>query len=106
MTQQAPPPLLFGPATLDPACHSVAGGQWVEEELNLSHFRDQRIRKRVYRLVQQLAEHIGEPIPNACQDWANTKAAYRLLSNPRLTVVLGNLILRSDRAESRAFGVS
>lgn len=85
MTQQAPPPLLFGPATLDPACHSVAGGQWVEEELNLSRFRDQRIRKRVYRLVQQLAEHIGEPIPNACQDWANTKAAYRLLSNPRLT---------------------
>ena len=85
MTQQAPPPLLFGPATLDPAFHSVAGGQWVEEELNLSHFRDQRIRKRVYRLVQQLAEHIGEPIPNACQDWANTKAAYRLLSNPRLT---------------------
>jgi hypothetical protein len=68
MTQQAPPPLLSGPATLDPACHAVAGGQWVEEELNLSRFRDQRIRKRLYRLVQQLADHIGEPIPNACQN--------------------------------------
>lgn len=63
----------------------MAGGQWVEDEFNHSRFRDLRIRKRVLRFVRQLAEHIGEPIPNACQDWANTKAAYRLLSNPRLT---------------------
>ena len=83
MTQQAPPPLLFGRAALDPTCHSVAGGQWVEEELNLSHFRDQRIRKRVYRLVQQLAEHIGEPIPNACQDWANPTPSPLALSRAR-----------------------
>jgi hypothetical protein len=85
MNQQAPPPLLSGPATPVLASHSVAGGQWVEDEFNHSRFRDLRIRKRVYRFVQQLAEHIGAPIPNACQDWANTKAAYRLLSNPRLT---------------------
>lgn len=85
MTQQTPPPLLSGPAAPVPPSHSMAGGQWVEEELNHSHFRDLRIRKRACRFVRQLAEHIGAPIPNACQDWANTKAAYRLLSNPRLT---------------------
>lgn len=85
MTQQTPPPLLSGPAAPVPPSHSMAGGQWVEEELNHSHFRDLRIRKRACRFVRQLADHIGAPIPNACQDWANTKAAYRLLSNPRLT---------------------
>ncbi len=35
--------------------------------------------------MRQLAEHLGAPVPNVCQDWAKTKAAYRLLSNPRLT---------------------
>lgn len=85
MQQQTPPPLLSGPATPVFVNHAVVNGQWVEDEFNHSRFRDERIRKRVFRFVRQLAEHLGEPIPNACQDWANTKAAYRLLSNPRLT---------------------
>ncbi len=28
-----------------------------------------------------MAGAVGAPIPMACQDWANTKAAYRFLSN-------------------------
>src|SRR3954452_5305502 len=32
--------------------------------------------------MRQLAGAMGAPIPLACQDWANTKAAYRFLSNP------------------------
>jgi len=31
--------------------------------------------------VAQLDGAMGEPIPLACADWANTKAAYRFLSN-------------------------
>ena len=27
---------------------------------------------------------MGETIPRACQDWANTKAAYRFFSNSRV----------------------
>ena len=27
---------------------------------------------------------MGESIPYACQDWANTKAAYRFLANERV----------------------
>ena len=27
----------------------------------------------------------GQPIPFACQDWANTKGAYRFLSNERVS---------------------
>ena len=32
-------------------------------------------------MLAQMAGAIGAPIPMACQDWANTKAAYRFLSN-------------------------
>lgn len=32
-------------------------------------------------MLQQMAGAIGAPIPMACQDWANTKVAYRFLSN-------------------------
>jgi hypothetical protein len=57
---------------------------WVENEFRDSRFADQRIRKRMCMFVQQLAEHFGQTIPLACQDWANTKAAYRLLDNSRV----------------------
>ena len=32
-----------------------------------------------------MANGIGQTIPLACQDWANTKAAYRFFSNPRIS---------------------
>jgi hypothetical protein len=63
----------------------LRGRRTVGAELNLLRFRDQRIRRQVYRLVQQWAWHIGEPIFNACQQRANTKGVYRLLPNPRLS---------------------
>lgn len=35
-------------------------------------------------MVHRLSNSIGGTIPLACQDWANTKAAYRFLSNDRV----------------------
>jgi hypothetical protein len=57
---------------------------WVDEELAGCKFADRRLEKRFKGLVEQLSEGVGETIPMACQDWANTKAAYRFLSNPRV----------------------
>ncbi len=37
------------------------------------------------QIVTKLASRVGESLPTACQDWANTKAAYRFFSNPNLT---------------------
>lgn len=54
---------------------------WIEQELLESEFGDVRLRKRFRKLVEQLAEGVGKSIPWACQDWANTKAAYRFFSN-------------------------
>ena len=58
---------------------------WIDRELVGSEFRDARLNKRFRKLFEQLSDGIGESIPLVCQDWANTKAAYRFLSNPRVT---------------------
>ena len=34
--------------------------------------------------MEQLSDGAGESIPMACQDWANTKAAYRFFGNERV----------------------
>lgn len=59
----------------------LADASWVEQELAGSTFRDERLGRRLRKLLLQMASAMGEPIPLACQDWANTKAAYRFLSN-------------------------
>jgi hypothetical protein len=57
---------------------------WIDEELAGCEFNDVRLNKRFRKLVEQLSGGIGASIPWACQDWANTKAAYRFLSNPQV----------------------
>src|SRR3954447_14444016 len=54
---------------------------WVDQELAGSTFTDERLGRRLRKLLVQLADAVGAPIPLACQDWANTKAAYRFLAN-------------------------
>jgi hypothetical protein len=58
---------------------------WIGRELAGCQFKDERLGKRFQILLRQLAEGAGESIPMACQDWANTKAAYRFLSNDRVS---------------------
>ncbi len=67
--------------------HSKASqtNTWIDRELAGSEFRDVRLNKRFRKLFQQLSEGTGESIPLVCQDWSNTKAAYRFLSNHRVT---------------------
>lgn len=55
--------------------------EWFDQEVDREAFRDRRLGERLRILVAQLSGAIGDPIPMACEDWANTKAAYRFLSN-------------------------
>src|SRR5208337_1842435 len=48
-------------------------------------FQDARLGKRFRTLLTRLGSSIGESIPLVCQDWANTKAAYRFFSNERVS---------------------
>ena len=58
---------------------------WIDSELASCNFHDLRHGKRLRKLLGQLADQIGGTIPWAGQDWANTKAAYRFFSNPRVS---------------------
>lgn len=62
-----------------------APNDWITEEISGSQFGDKRLDKRFARLVHDLWHGVGRPLPFACQDWANTKAAYRFLSNERVS---------------------
>src|SRR4051812_47365233 len=73
---------------------------WIDQELAGCEFADARLTKRLKMFVQRLAEGIGESIPMACQDWANTKAAYRFLSNERVgenDILAGHFASTRDR---------
>src|SRR5215470_20213523 len=58
---------------------------WVEREVAGCDFRDARLHKRFRMLLQQIGSDVGQSIPLVCQDWANTKAAYRFFSNDRVS---------------------
>ncbi len=52
---------------------------WLDGEVADSNFRDFRLHKRFRTLLGRLWRGMGQTIPFACEDWANTKAAYRFL---------------------------
>jgi hypothetical protein len=58
---------------------------WLKFEISESEFRDVRLRKRFQTLLKLLWNGMGQTIPLACQDWANTKGAYRFLDNDRVS---------------------
>lgn len=58
--------------------------RWLDKEVMVNNFKDKRLGKRCKNLMISLWGNIGQPIPFACQDWANTKAAYRFLSNEKV----------------------
>lgn len=58
---------------------------WVDREVAGCEFRDARLGKRFRTLLEQIGSDIGQSIPFVCQDWANTKAAYRFFANHRVS---------------------
>ena len=59
--------------------------RWFHEELSGCRLGDGRLDRRLRQLVERMDARFGETIPLACQDWANTKAAYRFFSNDRVS---------------------
>ncbi len=57
---------------------------WSDQEVDEGAFKDARLGRRFADLLKQLGDGMGGSIPFACQDWANTKAAYRFFSNAKV----------------------
>lgn len=76
---------MFQDSLQDSGTPAVSGAaEALDKELVGCQFCDPRLGQRFRKLVGQLAARIGQTIPLACQDWTNTKAAYRFLSNGRV----------------------
>jgi hypothetical protein len=76
---------LFQESLQRPGTRATSGAAEVlDKELAGCRFCDPRLGQRFQKFVGQLATKLGQTIPLACQDWTNTKAAYRFLSNGRV----------------------
>jgi hypothetical protein len=67
--------------------HSVVSSskKWIEQELKAdASSKTHDMVEGWKKLLDQFSDEIGGSIPWACQDWANTKAAYRFLANGRV----------------------
>jgi len=58
---------------------------WVSTELGQVDFKDKRLNDRFNILVEQLSSKPTASIPEACEGWGDTKAAYRFFDNPKVT---------------------
>ena len=77
----------------------MKGECWIDREISGCEFRDARLGDRFRKQLTQIA--IGQSIPLVCQDWANTKAAYRFFSNDRVSeadILAGHFQSTLDRA--------
>jgi hypothetical protein len=77
---------------------------WIDRELDGAYFQDVRLGKRLRTLLGLMSNGLGQTIPLACQDWANTKAAYRFFSNPRITQLAILFASRNSTQSSFGFG--
>ncbi|MBV9305024.1 MAG: hypothetical protein JOZ45_02730 [Acidobacteriaceae bacterium] len=50
--------------------------EWIETELATCPLPDQRLRQRLQQLLQQFSSGLGDSLPLACQDWANTNTVH------------------------------
>jgi hypothetical protein len=73
---------------------------WLDKELAGRDLVDERLNKRLRKLLAQVGGAMGQSIPLVCQDWANTKAAYRFFSNDRVNeadILAGHFLSTRDR---------
>ena len=57
---------------------------WAGRELSQVELGDVRLDLRLMQIVDRLADHAEQSVPEMCRHWAETKAAYRFWSNERV----------------------
>ncbi len=59
---------------------------WAADEFDKIDLGDKRLDKRLVKLCNSFSEAPESPINQACEDWAETKAAYRFFQNENVDV--------------------
>ena len=98
---------MLGIETLDCTRAQVATGTvgWFDEEIVGCKFKDLRLARRVRSCSNKSAMRLVGASPLACEDWTNTKAAYRFLSNERVNeadILSGHLQATRERFANSA----
>ncbi len=81
----------------------VGTQDWLDRELAGNSFVDERLGKRLRKLVELMGNATWSTVSLACQDWANTKAAYRFFSNDRVSeaeILAGHFEATRDRFDA------
>ena len=58
---------------------------WAEHEFETLDLGDPRLNRRAVLLAERLGQKPGASIPGACENWAETAAAYRFLRNEQVS---------------------
>lgn len=58
---------------------------WAVEEFSKVALQDKRLNVRCQKIAGDLEQQPTDPINQACEDWTDTKAAYRFFDNPKVT---------------------
>jgi hypothetical protein len=61
----------------------VIDEQWAAAEFADVELNDARLNRRCQELAIALGQQPNAPINQACEDWADTKAAYRFFGNTK-----------------------
>jgi len=64
---------------------SSSAAQWCLDEFAAVELKDARLNSRCHELAVQLALQPSDSINQACEDWADAKAAYRFFDNEKVT---------------------
>ena len=59
--------------------------QWAIEEFDQIELQDARLNRRCQELAIAVGQQPDAPINQACEEWADTKAAYRFFDNDKVT---------------------
>ena len=57
---------------------------WAQQEVGQAQWGHAARTKRLVQVVEDLAAHPAESVPQSCEDWAATKGAYRFWDNERV----------------------
>ena len=58
---------------------------WAEAEFASVALNDVRLDRRCQIIAEAFAQHPTMPINQACEDWADTKAAYHFMANRKVS---------------------
>jgi hypothetical protein len=78
-------------------------GSWIDEETAACGLGDVRLNRRLGLMLAAMGDRPGRSLPTAFQDWANTKAAYRFLSNEKVSedrILAGHLQASALRVQA------